>query len=506
MIKAIIFLFFFFSLYHSALASKSKRALSVAVAAAQSKDYEKASALFYELSHSPEYSRDKIRMKYLLGLMLYQMELHQVAAYQFIPIIKSPEKRGRFLQKSLEKMAIIADRLEDNTMLNYAMSRVTIRKFPRNLHDLLFFRIGQFQMGNKQYKDAIKNLNRVSLNSRYYARAKYSTGLAYAELNANSRALKAFQELYESRAEFPKNDYLRSSAQIGIARVLYQAKKWESSVEDYKRIPKNTETWHSALFESSWAFLRDGRFRSALSNFQSLHSPFYEDFYMPESLLLRAIVYLYICKYNEAQKVLNIFDKDYEKIYKDLKVYLRSEIKSLNYYKSIENILNKKDSSYRKISIPRKVAMKISKEGDFLKVHNYVGKLIEEIERTKELSSSWKRSSLGRYARRTLNVRVKKAQVKAGRVVRRHLIKIASELEEFFEQRELIKFEMIKGRKAEHIFQEKNKNIKNETIDALRSREFYIQNGYDYWPFEAEYWLDELGSYYYLGVHSCKEH
>ena len=30
-------------------------------------------------------------------------------------------------------------------------------------------------------------------------------------------------------------------------------------------------------------------------------------------------------------------------------------------------------------------------------------------------------------------------------------------------------------------------------------RSYYIQNGYEYWPFKGEYWLDELGNYHYCG-------
>ena len=40
-------------------------------------------------------------------------------------------------------------------------------------------------------------------------------------------------------------------------------------------------------------------------------------------------------------------------------------------------------------------------------------------------------------------------------------------------------------------------------IDDDDDRDFYIQNGFHYWPFKGEYWLDELGNYHFLGVQSC---
>ncbi len=96
------------------------------------------------------------------------------------------------------------------------------------------------------------------------------------------------------------------------------------AIEAYREVPRDTPLWHDTLFESSWAMLRSGRFRSALSNFQSLHSTYYEDFYLPESLLLRAIVYLYICKYDEMEKVLNLFNRIYRPVYKNIEKALEN--------------------------------------------------------------------------------------------------------------------------------------------------------------------------------------
>ena len=38
-------------------------------------------------------------------------------------------------------------------------------------------------------------------------------------------------------------------------------------------------------------------------------------------------------------------------------------------------------------------------------------------------------------------------------------------------------------------------------IDEKFSRDYYIKNGYEYWPFKGENWLDELGNYHYIGSH-----
>ncbi len=42
------------------------------------------------------------------------------------------------------------------------------------------------------------------------------------------------------------------------------------------------------------------------------------------------------------------------------------------------------------------------------------------------------------------------------------------------------------------------KDVEGEQINQENQRDFYIQNGYEYWPFRGEYWLDELGNYHYV--------
>ena len=86
------------------------------------------SALF-RLSQSPRYRSRRTQIKYILGLMLFQMRLNQVAAFQFIGVVK--QGKTKYLRKALEKLSLAADYLGDDTLLNYAISRVKVNQTPR---------------------------------------------------------------------------------------------------------------------------------------------------------------------------------------------------------------------------------------------------------------------------------------------------------------------------------------------------------------------------------------
>ncbi|HMN67418.1 MAG TPA: tetratricopeptide repeat protein, partial [Bdellovibrionales bacterium] len=351
------------------------------------------------------------------------------------------------------------------------------------------------------------NFSRVGRGSSLFSSAKYQQGLAHAEAGQTDDALAAFENLIQARASQPATDKSKVAGMMGKARTLYQRKNWDEAIEAYRQVPRDTEFWHDTLFESSWAMLRSGRFRSALSNFHSLHSSFYEDQYLPESLLLRSIVYLYICKYDEMDKVLTLFNRTYKPVYKQINKTLETVDKPDRYFNLMNDMMKvaKKDSGADRMSmpIPYLVAQKISREPDFQNVFQYIRRLIEEKKRINALSGGWGSSAVGRYSKKVLNTRLAKAKQRAGKIVRNHLLTIREELVDLIEQEGFARYEMINGRKEFLKKRIAGKELPEQQIDETTQRDFYIQNGYEYWPFRGEYWLDELGNYHYVGTQSC---
>ena len=481
--------------------------LSQALALAKAGKYEEASQKLFKLSVSPRYKNQRNQIKYILGLMLYQMKFNQLSAFQFITVIKNSDKK--YLRQSLEKLSLAADALGDDTLLNYAISRVDVRRFPKANRDILYYRIGEYQLRAKDYSRAASSFKQVGRASHKFTNAKYLEALAYAEQNQVKQAIDAFNDLYDSRANQEVTDPARVSAQVGLARAYYQGKQWDRSIEIYREVPRDTEIWHDTLFESSWAMLRSGRFRSALSNFQTLHSEFYEDFYLPESLLLRAIVYLYICKYDEMEKVLNLFNKIYLPVYKGSKQYLTNVKSATKYYDDVTSMMaeffakgDQLDKS--KFELPFIVGRKLYKEGDVQRGRLYIQKVEAELQRLQQMPSDWRNSSIGKYGERVLTTRLDKAKKQLGRKLRRHLVDVRNDLFDLFEQEGFIRFEMINGKKEILKKRVAGKNLPKMALDEATERDYFVQNGYQYWPFQGEFWLDELGNYHYLGTQSCE--
>jgi tetratricopeptide (TPR) repeat protein len=475
------------------------------------KQYLDASRLLFQMSRNPMFKDDATKIKYALGSSLYELKLYQAAAFVFYDILsqESQGKKDRYFKESLQKLSLAANALDSDILLHYAIRKLSENEFPAANRDMLYFRTGELNLDDKKFIDAATSFGRVRPSSPFYFKSKYNQGLALAEAKENDRAVAAFEELIEAAGPTVTNRN-RVDALLGKARVLYQQQKWDESTEVYREVPRDTEQWHEALFESSWSLLRAAKFRSALSNFQSLHSPYYEDFYQPESLLLRGIVYLYICRYEEMEKTLDLFERIYKPVQSDVREALEGDRDSILYFKELARVSNNLAAMKARaknrdgLKIPFLVARNILKEGDVSKTFSYLRKLEVEKKRISSFPLAWRSAPIGKYVQRISDKRIEATRALAGKQIRRHLILIQNDLRDFFEQASFMRYEMINGKKESVKKEIVGKSLPHNKVDDQEARNFYIQNGYEYWPFKGEYWLDEIGNYHYVGVQACE--
>jgi Tetratricopeptide repeat len=480
-----------------------KSAITAAVNQIKNGQYLSAANNLLALSRRPELQSERSQIKFLLGLALMELNLNQVATFQFVDVIKIGDPR--FVKKALEKLLVVTDKLGDETLLNYAIQRIDINTLPKASQELIYFRLGEIKQKAGQFSEANSMYSQVNPGSRYYLNSLYNLGLVQAEAGQTDLALATFRKLVNTRSKADVTDTNKVAAQIAIARTLYQKKDWEKSIEAFSLIPRDHALWHDSVFEQSWAMFRAARFRSALSNFQTLHSSYYDDFYIPESLLLRSIVYLYICKYDEMDKVLSLFDKQYGNVGTQIQRFLEGRNNAEAYYREVERAYAYKYEDRAKVKgkLPYIATRFIANEGNVRRSLSYIKKIIKERKLIEE-DSRIKTLAIGLYSLKLLNNRIKSAKDRTGDMVKAHLQNMSTELVDLREQASLIRYEMINGKKEtlKKRLTEKDINDKTDTDD--KSREFYAQNGYEYYPFQGEFWLDEVGNYHYLGKQSCE--
>lgn len=472
--------------------------------------YQEASKMLFSLSRSPKNANEAAQLKYMLGLMLMELKLYQVASFVFYDVIDEEIRRGgegRYLRQSLGKLSYLSNVLDSDVLLKYAVSRIQINQFPAESRDLFFYRYGELKLKEGSFEEAARSFAKVEPDSTVYPQALYKQGLSYAENNQLGKATAAFEELLSRNQSKPVTDTNRVNANLALARLNYQGKKWDTSLNYYRQIPRDTLQWHDALFEMSWAMMMSGQFRSASSNFHTLHSPYYENQYAPESLLLRAIVYLYICRYDEMEKVLELFDRIYKPVLANTSQMLERSEDSRIYWDEVKKSIDERKNKKEKKTFKRLndiVMSSILKQSLIRSNVHYYEMLMAESQLIGKMSPGWQQSALGKFGKRIIERRRASTQDLVGKLTRNHLLKMKSELRDFFEQNDFLKLEMLGGKKEVVAKELAGRKIPRKQITDDASRNFFIANGFEYWPFQGEYWLDELGNYHYVGVQACE--
>ncbi len=456
-------------------------------------DYREGSKQLFMISQSPKYKKRRSEIRYQLGMALLKMGLLSAASFQFLSVVQKGNRH--YTRLSLERLSEIAARVGNEQTIQFAIQKGGAQKVQGKYKDALYYQFGKYEMNKGNYKKAALYLNKVSFSSPVYNKAMYNLGLSYAEQKKNREAVRAFSKILSKNKEI--TNPIRVAALMGMARVYYQAKKWDLAIKYYRQIPRDTSFWHDMLFENSWTLLRAGKFRSALNGFQTLHSNYYDDVYQPGSLLLRAVIYMYICKYEEMEKMLTLFKRTYLPVHGKVRGILSSS--STHYYSKLLRSLEEGQGTF-----PVVIAQRIYRESDFNWLHQYIEYLKSERNTIKGLPYSWRASKVGQYALRLVDENLRKSRRQINRVVRRHLVFFQKELQGFVNQEKYLRYESLRGKREQLKKKITAKHLGSVQIIEGTSRDFFVQNGFEFYPFRGEYWLDELGNYHYVGTQSCR--
>ena len=458
----------------------------------KNKNYLEGVRNLFELNQDKSFKNRRIEMKFILGKTFMELGLFQAASFQFVSIIESNNRQ--YAEKSLRHLSEIASMLGDKSILEFAIQRGGANKLKGSYRDSFHYQFGKLQLKNRKFRRAIHYLDKIPRSSEFYTKARYNVGLAYAEQNKTRSSIRSFNDIIEQTGYF--SDPVRVAALMGKARVYYQSKKWDLALSFYRQVPKDSSVWYDTLLEQSWTLLQAGKFRSAMNGFHTLHSSYYMDRYQPESFILRSIVYMYICKYDEMEKMLDLFKANYTSVRSWVN---RERRRNRNYYRDIVRSVHLNEGSF-----PKAIALRIYRETDFRLLHKYIKSLEKEAHLIQSYPLSWRHSAVGQYSLKLVNTRMNTSLKQVNLIVQNHLNKVQSEMKSFFEQEKFLRYEGLRGKRKELQKKISNRYLGNIKVVESKSRDYFVQNGFEFWPFNGEYWLDELGNYHYVGMQNCR--
>ena len=488
-----------------------------AVRAYNADDYENAAFLFYDVKENARKADDRIQAEYYLGHSLFKGG-YFLPAFQFYGEVFTAGEVHPYFLKATRGLLNVAVAIRDDARVPELISKGYGNAFAQldaaslNTINYMIGVIAQRQ-GNyveaEQFLDAVTDIDgdapvpfarreRTFQAQDLYLKARYRLGiLAVRTANEQgtddySKAIGYFTEMEKrlARATDGAQRKLLRLALLGKARAYYSQGDFAKSVEYYEKVPRFSEDWYDAMFESGWAYFQNAQFGKALGMVHSIQSPYFDDRYRAESWVLKATTYFQMCHFDRVRRALDAFFAKYEPMAQRLKPWLRGSQTNAELVRVVEK---------GHAAFPSEIRLQIANNRRYKTLSAQMGEI------ARELGAAEQRFPEGTFKAQLMGfLRDERDQLVdyAGRVIREELLRReAVYLDDFLNQARIIKFETAD---AERKMLEAGKDI-TKGPRAKGPRPVVPNAQFQYWAFQGEYWIDELGYYEHSIKNECVE-
>jgi hypothetical protein len=350
---------------------------------------------------------------------------------------------------------------------------------------------------DERYDEADAMLAEVGGESRWFPRAQLFRGMIAVRARQVLPAARAFQAGIE-RFDEDERDDVKDLLQLSLARLFYTAsvrdaealsideRRLSAAIRWWQKIPEDSPYWLTAQLEQSWAFLIAGDYSRTLGLLHTVEAPFFEDHFAHEADILRGLVHFSVCDYDSVTTVVG-----------------RSSLAIAQVQRELDEVLRDRDALPQKLraGLPsastrmRAVFDAARNEPRTLGYRRLAAKLRREHRRVKD---GVRQPTLRRYLLDELG--------RAARGARRREVGLA--LRALRAERDVLRKTERDGTKL--LIDTTNamrglleQSAGSYTSIGLDDAEWVISADREHviWPFDGEYWRDELGSYRAI-VHS----
>lgn len=491
-----------------AASAQDLTAYNRALAAFNAGDLDTAAPLFFETSERATDPETKGKAEYYLAQTFQKKGLPVSAFVTYAAILKAGPKHPSYL-KAVEGLVDIQQQLDEQNLIPSLLNQAYTDEvrdqwvtLPREVLARINYLVGTISHRRGQFEEARSLLEAVPPESRVYAKAQYLLGIVLADPRFPGRpgeadaldkaALNAFQTVVKQKGERQLElKESRELAMLGLGRLHYGRGEYKESSAAYEGVPRYSRYWDQALFENGFSRFQNEDFGGALGSLQALHAPQFAGAFQPESWILKATVYYYSCLFDEVKTTLAAYDEVYGPMAKQLEPFTGEDMGLIPAFNLVSAAENRK--------LPRPVYLWIRNNERIREVMRGLATVDSE-KRALVNSGAWKGSALATQTVASLeDVRNTLLQV-GGTLARSRLREAADNLRTFSDQAEIIRVQTALDQK----------DLLQAGVDqkAVLSRQSLYRPAmpgaaWNYWKFQGEFWIDEIGYYQYTLKRGC---
>lgn len=466
--------------------------------------YRTASYGLYQLLEENAYPEKDTTIKYYLAKSLDELEMYHAAQHYYMEVIRKGPQNPLF-KYALPKLTQIANYTGNDIELLRVVDKIDPGTYPKNARPELFYLMGRKAYEAGELSEAAAAFERVPSNHELYPRAQYFQGVINFDREKLKSAAKAFREVV--RAEIPTDDPrtisqledLKDLSLINIARVYYGLQRFDSADAWYAKVDRNSTYWPQSLFERAWTRFFLGDLNASLGHILTAESPFFDRTFIPDTQYLRALIYFQLCEFDEVFRVVKLFQAEYGPAREEMKAFIET-------YRTEEGrkLFDKAFDTYfgagaGDSDLPVALFSRILRNRDMSALIFHLDMMEGELEAIDAQTPQW-RDTVGAHLAKVIARDRQRYKERAGRELLQEMLESFRTVDELLQDADILLFELADAQRADYMFKSANPDV--DAVDE-QPIDFATSPDIIYWPWNGEFWRDELGYYRFTEKGSC---
>ncbi|MBI3557144.1 MAG: hypothetical protein HY074_12845 [Deltaproteobacteria bacterium] len=347
---------------------------------------------------------------------------------------------------------------------------------------------------HKNYPLARKLARLVPEKNIWKDHARYLAAMAvFGAQDDTASATTAGRELTELFRTVEAPEVFDATA-VSLGRIHFILGNYTAASKYLSQVSRDTNIFIEAAVDNAWSLLRSGDRNHAVGNMFTLHTPYFDGAYMPESYFLQSLGYQEICQFGDALTSVKQYKQRYVEAYKKL-IDFNAGGKTADgaYYDEVVAYLGHHDVRLAPI-----VLRELGRHPDFLRRQKELNRITREeqaLTTAFPLNAALVRDWLGAE---TTSIRaVAKAEI--GHFMKSRAVTMEDELKFLTANVSLLEYEIFAGAGNNLSLQ----GAQNFATDDKAVPKHKFEEGKEYWPYEDEIWEDELNNFRSKMVDGC---
>ncbi|HJK99413.1 MAG TPA: hypothetical protein RMF84_19460 [Polyangiaceae bacterium LLY-WYZ-14_1] len=455
------------------------------------------------------------KAQFFLGKSLYHLRIYQ-SALAIFDEISLQGASNLYFDQTLQWLAQLASQLPEPAGIIEKVGRYGVdqleqfnRDETRELYNQLQFIMGRYKYQQGEFEGAIELFQNVQADSRFFVQAKFFAGITHVRLRQARPAVQAFRGIIDrldagNVVGVEDEARMRNLAWISLARVYYTAANQTDeqgnmnvdgrllgqAVEGWNQVEQSSEYWLDALFETSWAFFLADEYSRALGNIHTLFSPYFDQAYYPEALVLKAVTFFVNCQVDNAEAIIGQFHERYDPVKQELEqVLAQYQDDNTQFFQFLERVRAGEANLSPRI---RGIVSSALSDRTLLRNVEYVRLLENEEARLNSAPEQFRNSSLGARILQDIVVAKTFAIDQTGDLARARYNRLIDELQDLTNDILKIEIEIAAFKRGELTAEAQGQMAAAQDSGG---GDVVVDEEHQLWPFDGEYWRDELGFY-----------